>query len=756
MVEDLLYYKMRKLNIKIVVLLLVFILSSTVLVDAINKKDGNNSQTDSIRVTLSSKNYSIKLLENGYSKITMDDFGYDIIPGKPQLPAKTFLVGLPPGAKVSHIKVIKDNKIPIPGEYKITTVPDILPMDGKISVKRNSFTNLKNKVDVKSIDNSDVYKYLGMGKIRTYSYAKIRFYPFTYENNKLIFHKSITLKIFYTKENKKPPYDNLMDDEISEIICNYDEIKGFYAFRLDNITTLSPQYDYVIITTDNLVDALNDFKKHKEDLGHSVKIVTTSWIYENYKDSGEDKAKAIRDFLVDKYLVSTGWGIKYVLLVGSPKTIPMRYCYPIPDNTKLRTPTDMYYADLSGGWDTDGDGLYGECWDDEPHFTAEVYVGRIPFDNGDIVRNICNKIKDFEEDGGEWKERALLLGAILVYENENNDSSYLKTDGAVLMERCKNDLFKKAGYSVKTMYEKDGLSPSQYSCDKPLTKSNVIKEWKKGYGIVNWQAHGKNTSALRKIWSQDDGNDVPEGSEMEYKRFIGSEDTSNLNNGMPSIVYACSCNNANPDDSSNLGYRLLKKGAVTFIGATGVTFGIMGWRNKNDGGLSSLDYYFFEKFLGVYPIIGKAFYEAKVEYDWNFNPFPGYWTEYQNLYSFCLYGDPSLRRLKTENPKVEIIRPSNYLYIGNSQIIPTFIMPIVVGGWITAQAKITFKDKETRIENVMFCIDDEPIGWDCGDKEIYEYDLGKPMKGIHTIKVVASDNMGGRGVDEIKILAFIT
>ena len=194
---------MRKLNIKIVVLLLVFILSS--IVDAINRKKSNNSQTDSIIVTLSSKDYNIKLLENGYSKITMDDFGYDIIPGKPQLPAKTFLVGLPPGAKVSHIKVIKDNKVPIPGEYKITTVPDILPMDGKISVKRNSFTSIKNKVDVKSIDNSDVYKYLGMGKIRTYSYAKIRFYPFTYENNKLIFHKSIALKTFYTKENEKPP-----------------------------------------------------------------------------------------------------------------------------------------------------------------------------------------------------------------------------------------------------------------------------------------------------------------------------------------------------------------------------------------------------------------------------------------------------------------------------------------------------------------------------------------------------------------------
>ncbi|HEC72125.1 MAG TPA: hypothetical protein ENI36_00810 [Thermoplasmatales archaeon] len=743
---------MRKSKTKIILLITLTLLSSSIFSNVYSKD--SRQDNNSIVITLKSNSYSVKTLENGFSEILMDDFGYDITPGKPKLPAKTFFIGLPPDAKVSQISIVEDDKISIPGEYKIVKVPGFVSFDGKTVVKElDSITSLK--TNVKSSD-KNVFRYLGMGKIRGYSYARIRFYPFTYKNNRLTLHTRVTIKIYYTKQNKTVAFDSLMDDELSRVIYNYNEIKSFYTYKPRNISELSPHYDYVIITSDNLVDALSDFKNYKEGLGYSVKIVTTSWIYENYKDNGEDKAKAIRDFLQDKYLYNNGWGIEYVLLVGSKKTIPMRYCNPLSDNTDLRTPTDMYYADLSGGWDSDGDGLYGECWDDDPHFTAEVYVGRIPFDNANMVKSICDKIKDFEEDGGEWKERALLLGAILAYDNENNDSGYLKTDGAVLMERCKNNLFKKAGYSVKTMYEKDGLSPSDYSCDKPLTKSNVIKEWKKGYGIVNWQAHGKNTSALRKVWLQDDGNGVPEEFEMEYKQFISSEDTSDLNNGMPSIVYACSCNNANPDDSSNLGYRLLKNGAVAFIGATGITFGIIDWRNKNDGGISSLDYYFFERFLGVYPRIGKAFYEAKVEYDWNFNPFPGHWAEYQNLYSFCLYGDPSLKRLKTENPKVEIIRPLNYLYIRNTQTVPTFIMPVVIGNWITAQAKITFKDRGARIENVMFCIDDEPIGWDCGDKEIYEYDLGRPMKGVHTIKVVASDSMGGRGVDEIKVLAFIT
>jgi len=735
----------------IILLITLILLSSTIFSNVYSK---NNERDNSIVITLKSNNYSIKPLDDGFSEILMDDFGYDVVPGDPKLPAKTFFIGLPPDAKVSKISIVEDDKISIPSEYKIVKVPDVVSFDGKTIIKKlDSITSLKNKV---KSSNENVFRYLGMGKIRGYSYARIRFYPFTYKNNRLTLHRRVTLKIYYIKQNKTVAFDSLMDDELSRIIYNYDEIKNFYTYKPGNISRLSPHYDYIIITSDNLVDALSDFKNYKESLGYSVKIVTTSWIYENYKDKGEDKAKAIRDFLVDKYLYNDGWGIKYVLIVGSTKTIPMRHCYPIPNNMNLRTPTDMYYADLSGDWDSDGDGLYGECFDDDPYFVGDVYIGRIPFDDDGTVKNICNKIQGFENDGGGWKEKALLLGAILTYDNENNDSGYLKTDGAVLMEKCKNNLFKKAGYSVKTMYEKDGLSPSRYNCDKPLTKSNVINEWKKGYGIVNWESHGRNNSGLRKIWSEDDGNDVPEGFEMEYKPFIESGDEHSLSNDKPSIVYACSCNNGNPDDHSSLVYKLFKKGAVAFIGATGIAIGTMNWRNKNDGGLSSLDYYFFEKFLSVYPLIGKAFYEAKVEYDWNFNQFPGEWTEYQNLYSFCLYGDPSLKRLKTENPKVEIIRPLNYLYIGNTQIVPTLVMPVVIGKWITVQAKIIFKDRGTRIENVMFCIDDEPIGWDCGDKEIYEYDIGKPVKGLHTIKVVASDSMDGRGMDEIKILAFIT
>ena len=104
-----------------------------------------------------------------------------------------------------------------------------------------------------------------------------------------------------------------------------------------------------------------------------------------------DLAQQIRNFLRSYY---GPWSIKYVFLVGSYAAVPMRYCFPDPDNHWHEpsnpsvwvgsVPTDVYYADLSlpdsESWDRDGDGFHGEYEQDNPDFLPEVYVGRIPTD----------------------------------------------------------------------------------------------------------------------------------------------------------------------------------------------------------------------------------------------------------------------------------------------------------------------------------------------------------------------------------------
>ena len=107
--------------------------------------------------------------------------------------------------------------------------------------------------------------------------------------------------------------------------------------------------------------------------------------------TGLEKALLIR-----AWLASVQHEYSFVLLIGDANPdygeIPMvtvwpRHEYP-PDNCGgfgldcRSMETDYLYADLSGDWDLNGNGLYGETDLDEGpggmDFEAELYVGRIP------------------------------------------------------------------------------------------------------------------------------------------------------------------------------------------------------------------------------------------------------------------------------------------------------------------------------------------------------------------------------------------
>ena len=95
----------------------------------------------------------------------------------------------------------------------------------------------------------------------------------------------------------------------------------------------------------------------------------------------------------------------------------MKMVWPRKDLSSYReAPTDYFYADLTGNWDWDGDGYYGE-WGDYTHgggvdFANEVYVGRIPVYGGDYATldGILQKTIDYETDPNPrgWRKNALL------------------------------------------------------------------------------------------------------------------------------------------------------------------------------------------------------------------------------------------------------------------------------------------------------------------------------------------------------------
>ncbi len=140
--------------------------------------------------------------------------------------------------------------------------------------------------------------------------------------------------------------------------------------------------------------------------------------------------------------------------------------YPLSDKS---VPTDMCYAELSGDWDLDNDGLRGEYSGDYGSGgidkDCEVAVGRIPY-YGSIsdVDSILQKTMDYETSAAtDWREKILIPAAISNFGPPEDNSPYGSVDkteseatfGANWGEYIKS-LASTNGYQAYTLYEKGG------------------------------------------------------------------------------------------------------------------------------------------------------------------------------------------------------------------------------------------------------------------------------------------------------------
>jgi len=619
---------------KIICFFIIMLLTISFIIpaSAINFENKKPTSSNSIIITLYSNDYKINNLEKEQVEIVMDEYGNAITPGEPALPSKIFYIGLPPGGKAISIELINMDSKDIPGFYNIK--PSLIIDDAQFSEINKNIYNSNNPYPEK------IFEYIGMGQMRKYSIAMIRYSPITYypTSGKLILHKGITLKINYEIVEEISDVlisDTAMDELASRIIVNYNSISKNYS----PTQPLNQPYDYVIITTTPVVSSLTSFANWKTILGYKPNVFDLSWIITNYPAA--DTQASIRSFLIANY---ASWGIKYVLIVGTHASIPMRICYPDPTNHAPDgihdIPTDYYYADLTGNWDSDGDGFYGERGQDNIDFVPEVFVGRIPTDGPSAVSSITSKIQQFEQTQYTgWKKNAMLLGAVYLYANEDN-SGNLRTDGAEVMEKCKNNLL--SGFTITTMYEQQGLSPCTYPCTMGLTNANVVAQWgsSTGWGIINWAAHGLPTSASKKVWNSDNGNGIPENpGEFIWPIMIQNSDNGGLNNAKPPIVFAASCFVSHPE-SVNLGISLLVNGASAFIGASRTSYASVGWTQPAHGGHGTCCYDFTDRIANKNEDCGHALYNAK-QYVYNNYPW-NLWQDNANMYNFNLYGDPSM------------------------------------------------------------------------------------------------------------------
>jgi len=636
----------------IIALVISLILWPAVPVAAADSAGGQGS-VGNMTFTFNAGAYTMAKDKDGLDVIQMADFSSTTSPGDPMLPYTIYNIVVPPDVVWSSLKlnIVSAKTRVLEGTYDIKPAPSILPMadDGNGQLKEGwgegkDIVNGRN-MKVYGTDANFPASYLKLlpySQMRKWKLTRVDFSPFQYNpvSKKLTLIQSVTVEISCQQSQVKPPAslmaDKSMDDLAPKMFLNYQQAKGLYEAE----AVAGPQpttYDYVIITTNAIQSGstkLASFITHKQNKGYKVLVVTETQWGAVTGQSPNHKAEKIRKWLQDNY---ASYGIQYVLLIGNPfpyesgeGDIPMKMCHPEMNQTEYpdcaATPTDYFYADLTGNWDIDGDQNYGEWSHDYPatggvDFTPEVYVGRIPVYGADYITldNILQKIIDYETESNiAWRKSALLPMSF-------SDAS---TDGARLAEQMKANYLDTAGFSSWRMYQQGsgacGLN-STYTSEQELRGGTVVRDrWAANdYGIVCWWGHGNATSAVVGYGGCWDGT------------LFDTSGCSWLDDNHPSFTYQCSCTNGYPENNGNLQYAILKQGGIGTVSATRDSWYFSGQTDFVNSPSNAGIGYEYTKRLVANNLAGQALYSAKQSMN------PNHQCLLMNWYDFNIYGDPT-------------------------------------------------------------------------------------------------------------------
>lgn len=589
-------------------------------------------------------------------------------PGNPGLPFERIPVVLPPECELPTLKLVirRLNLEPLGGEYAVPPSPPYTVLMRNFSERALWGNNKiidergKNKLvyECNSLYPEQPVRILNYGTMGPFRIARLCVFPFLYNPQTRQLHKikecEFILKFNLHKQKKinvSKKYITSILKVLSSQVANPETLNTYQKYF--SFTPDEENYDFVIITTGSLVtssERLDDFVALKQAQGFRVKLVTDADFSSSNGPPPNGTEEKVRAWLQQNYL---SMGIKYALIISDPRPtsnqIPMKLCwarlgasdYPTID----RCYTDYYYADLTGNWDIDGDQRFGEYYDDcgttGVDFFPEVFVGRIPYYGAiEDVDSILQKLIDYENQTAfpNWRRRFLLPTAIAFYENQV-EPGLPGLDGASFARRLCNDLLVPWEITPYRLFEKSGIAPSPYPCEAPLNTTNVLTEWQKGYGFACLFGHGSTYAIYRTIWTHDNSDNIPQPSELSLNAFFTGSDASSLDDSHPAITFLIACNAGNPGFETQIGYNLLRQGAVAVVSASAPVFVELGeWQPyTNIADAMSIAYFYFTRIIQRGEKLGEAFYLAKSSLGWEYEQ-----DDWHNLMAFNLFSDPSL------------------------------------------------------------------------------------------------------------------
>ena len=424
---------------------------------------------------------------------------------------------------------------------------------------------------------------------------------------------------------------------------------------------------YLLLTSEKLVDGFSALVQHRASQGLLVHIRLVEAIQTDYP--GIDLQEKIRNCIIDCYLSREEPNAPFfVALGGDVGFIPVRYCYPRADANPV--PADLYYADIDGGnWDEDGDGRYGEPEDmNLAELTPEVYLGRIPVNTVQEVRDYVNKVQIYEDTSPDNFVDSLILvtgDATIMHGNLNKIANERLTgnnrpkellDHDPVGRREKKLFIDRYVEQIQPYWQATPLHRfftyvscwDQYQCgDYSLTRAHLTERLNPGYHFVWFFGHGSaNTWVLRT-------------GEAETNSFRAVEALSLNNTERLSIVFGGGCSTAYFDWEKGMSL-----GEAFICNPAGGAVVYFGWARSIGGNnlMSGLKECIFREGIRC---VGEAFARAETVDAEN------HLKDAYKIYIFTLLGDPAICIKGPERDRhLQIIAPKGCERVKRGMSLP--------------------------------------------------------------------------------------